>query len=94
MAFASLKKMEFESFLRRCAGCGQLRGEIVAPGSDAPVRVPCRCLDGRCPRCRGRLTAVPFTVSADDIDGMIWHRPHLGARCASCGPLFLTDREA
>ena len=92
MAHASLKKMEVKSRLQSCKQCGAFRGEIFAHGQERVVRVACRCSEGRCPRCRRKLITTPFSQSGDDISGRVWHAPHLGAHCANCGPLYLTEQ--
>jgi hypothetical protein len=92
MAQATSKKMELQSALRSCRHCGAFRGEIVMPGQERALKVSCRCLDGHCPRCKRRLVTTPFSRSCDDVEGRVWHAPHLGAHCPNCGPLFLMEQ--
>lgn len=85
--------MELNGFLQSCQSCGAFRGEIAVPGQERTVRVSCRCFQGRCPKCRRALTAMPFNASGDEIAGKVWHAPHIGAHCSACGPLFLAEHE-
>ena len=89
MATSSSEKIIVNHFLKRCEVCGTFRGEVTLAGEERPVRVACRCTEGRCPRCRRPLVTMPFSSSYDELDGKVWHQPHFGASCALCGPLFM-----
>lgn len=92
MAKSTSRKIVVHQFLRRCDACGTFRGEVTLEGEERPVRVVCRCSEGRCPRCRRPLVTMPFSNSFDDVDGKVWHQPQFGASCALCGPLFMAHQ--
>lgn len=88
MGQASGAKIDIRRFLKDCGACGAAKGFLHLPGSDASVRVSCRCDIAQCPRCGRQMMIAPVPLIEDDIGGGSWEAGLVRARCASCGPLY------